>query len=236
MPRGKKAASTTTAPRKQSRKAGRVNGAAGKHSAAPAKKEAAPKKARAAAAPAKDHNITDAVIRDFTWRAIRKKQEHDLALEAAKTVMGEYRSILKSAKKAGLDTKAMTRVILERVREKDDVLRDEQNFIRYATLFDMPMTQADLFDGTYASVVNEVATEEDERQAALDADDAGYRAGLGGFKKSDNPHHQTEASELWAAWSSSWHRGQNQLAKGLSPQTATGARRPSGNPEDHVEA
>lgn len=230
MPRGKKAANTAAAGRKTSRKAGRVNGAA-----APRKEAAKKQPAAASAPPPKDHNITDAIIRDFTWRAIKKKQEHDLAIEAAKTVMGEYRSILKSAKKAGLDTKAMSRVILERVREKEDVLRDEQNFIRYATLFDMPMTQTDLFADGYAETKSDVVTEEDQRQAALDADDAGYRAGLGGFKKSDNPHHQTEASELWAAWGAAWHRGQGQLAKGLSPQTATGVRRPTGNPEDRAE-
>lgn len=214
MPRGKKAASTKTGPARKSagRKTGRVNGAA-------QAKTAAPKKTAAQ----KDHNITDAVIRDFTRRAILKKNEYDVAVTEAKEIMGQYRGILKAAKKAGLDTKAMTRVILERVRDKDDVLRDEQNFIRYATLFDMPLTQADLFDGVYQPSGDD---DENQKQAVFDADDLGYRAGVNGVLKTDNPFHQTEQSELWAAWGANWHKGQAQLAKGLTQPSATGRRSP----------
>lgn len=181
-----------------------------------------------------DAGPSDALIRDFTWRAIRKKREHGEAHDVARGILGEYRTIVKSAKKAGIDTKAMLRVIEDREREHEDVVREERNYLRIANLFKMPMTQGNLFDAPKkANGKGNGHAEADEKQSLDDADDNGYRAGIAAREIDECPFHQVEQNELWERWTSAWHRGQAHNASGLR-QASQAGKRGTGNPEDRL--
>lgn len=176
---------------------------------------------------------TDALIRDYARRALDKKRALNEKVYEAASFRGEYRSVLKSAKKVGINQDMLARVIADLERDHDDVKRDLQDYIRIAALMRMPTTQMDLFPG--GDVTVDVPTEDDEKHSLWVAHGEGYIAGANGHEI-DKSCKYLQGQETWISFRSGWHEGQTFLAKGFSQPKATGTRSRSGNPEDRPAA
>lgn len=189
--------------------------------------------------PTSGHNSTgpsDALILTYA-RDIRAEtvKIEDLTDER-KSLIGGIRAKYKSAKAAGIHIDALRRAIKDADRGAEELKLETQNYLRMVNLFNMPMTQADLFPADAAPPLDP-SSEEGRKQAVFDAGLQGLRAGKAGFLISDNPYHQTEDNAEHVAWVEQWHAGQAfAVAKGLTPKVA-GRRAANGsNPEDRPEA
>lgn len=171
-------------------------------------------------------NVTPETFLEFYRQAGIAKRD----LERAQ---GEYRAVLKRAKKAGIDTKAL--IAVRAIATSDDPAAEEAHLntlLRYARYLDLPLgTQLGLFDDAAPSAA--ARTE----QAEWDAEDYGYRAGRGGQNRDDNPHAAGTAAHV--RWDEGWHKGQASIAQDMAdgkPPRAKARRGRAGNPEDRPVA
>lgn len=191
----------------------------------------------ATAPPAAGHNgPSDDLIRDFARQIITRDTEIAEVQDELKSKVGGRRALLKAAKKAGIDRDVLLRIIAERQREDAEVIDEERTYIRYRAILNMPIHQLDLFPAEDTPVAFDADSEAGQKQRLFDADDAGYRAGLGGRMIEDNPHHQAEASDEFTGWRAGYHRGQAHLARGLTQPKSRGRRAAGNNPEDRPAA
>lgn len=184
-------------------------------------------------APEAGHNgPSDALILDYARYIIRKDNEIEEVRDALKSLIGQRRSQVKAARKSGVPTDALLRAIAQRHKDQDEIIRDEREWVRMCALLGMPVEQIELFPDLISSVID---SEERAKQLAFAAEELGYVAGRNGHLIDNNPFHQSDESEQFAAYVNGWHRGQAHLAKGLS-QPSTRGRRGSGNAEDRPAA
>lgn len=186
-------------------------------------------------APGVGHNsVDDATILDFSRRIISKGEQIEEITTQRKSLVGEIRSLYKSAKGAGINIDMLQVQIKNRRREPDAVLQDTKDFLRYGNLFQMPLHQADLFDDDLP--VLDPNSQEARVQAEYDAAEQGYRAGLNGWAIDSCPFHHAQDSQEHVAWTRRWHEGQAKLASGLSPNVSRARRGDALNPEDAAAA
>jgi hypothetical protein len=172
---------------------------------------------------------TDDLIRNYARRALDKKRALQEKTDEASVASGEYRSVLKAAKKVGINQGQLARVVADLDRDPEDVKKEEQDYLRIAQLMSMPVTQMDLFPEDAPSPQTSEA--DDERQVLWSARSAGYKSGLSGHDiDASSPH--TTGTEEWVKFREGWHGGQAHLAKGLTRATTRGRKAGGGNPED----
>lgn len=169
-------------------------------------------------APAVGHNsaaeagLSDTKILQFAAEISEgRKNIQDLSDER-KAEVARVRGIWKRAKAAGVNNDALKRAIEDRDRSPDEVRAEEISYLRYAVLFRMPVTQADLFE---ASEDDEPESPEVREAAVEHAGTKGYEAGRQGIDASHCPYYQAEESDFHASWMTGWHRGQATLAEGM---------------------
>lgn len=183
-------------------------------------------------APPEGHNgPSDALILEYARNIIRKDNEIEETRDALKSLVGQRRSQVKAAKKAGVPTDALLRAIAQRNKDQDEIIRDEREWVRMRALLNMPIDQIELFPNDLS--FRAVDDEERNEQLVFGAEQMGYAGGKNGHLIDNNPFHQSAESEQFSAWVSGWHRGQAHLAKGLNQPTARG-RRGNDNAEDRA--
>jgi|GEM_PF-5195831 len=174
---------------------------------------------RRRADPGIGHNTqpTDEQVRDYGRRLADAKRDLREVMDEAASKRGTISSIKKAAKKAGVDMKALVRVVDEMVRDHDEVVAEERAYIRMRAVLNIPVYQDDLFPQDAPLPV--LSDDEAAKQALHQAGAAGYMAGLNAHDiNAANPHPQ--GTEEWVKWREQWHAGQAHLAKGLMPKRA----------------
>ena len=177
----------------------------------------------------------DALILEYARGIIALDERIEEVTDERKSLVGEVRSRYKSAKKAGIHIGALQPANDNTRRDPEDVKVEEQNYIRIANLFQMPMSQGDLFPADAVPPMDPNSPE-GQRQAIFDAGLQGLRAGKAGWKIEDCPFDPDQDTDEHKAWISNWHAGQAHLARGLTPPKAAGRRSNKENPEDRPEA
>ncbi len=162
-------------------------------------------------------NVTDDTRKEYYSKAKMALREFEKAHEIAKSAKSAYTNVLKSAKKAGLSTKAIARVLAERMADPDELVREEQEYIRIMALSGvMPTFQASLF----GDAPDPELVEEGTIDAAFDA---GNSCGLAGRNRQENPHFQ--GTEKWEVWDRGWIAGQEVLFAKAGPKKAKGKKK-----------
>lgn len=151
-------------------------------------------------------NVTDETRRSFLQKAISAKQD-------AETYHAIYTNVLKQAKKAGLNTKAMVHAMGDKKRDVADVITDIRDHVRMLACLNMPVTQEEMFPTAGPAAPEASGAAGDD--AAWYASQAGYDAGRAGRKIDECPH--TPGAEEDAAWRKGWHRGQEHLVLATMP-------------------
>lgn len=157
-------------------------------------------------------NVTDETRTEFWRKALQAKQEHEKALELAKSAGGIYRSVLKAAKKAGVDHEAIAHVLSMRFADPDLILAKQRETVRMLAISGvMPRIQTDLF----AALGLEPSLSEEE-MAKVEVERAyenGTKAGSEGENRTVNGF--PPGSELFDAFDRGWIAGQEGLVKGI---------------------
>ena len=92
-------------------------------------------------------NVSDDTWREFCAKALRAKADLDAAQTIAKSKNGAYRSVLKDAKKAGVDSAAITWWLAEKAKEPDVLQAEHSARMRVARLMGLPIgAQLGLFE------------------------------------------------------------------------------------------
>lgn len=147
-------------------------------------------------------NVSNELIASFGIEVEQAQREIDEAT-------GRKRSVLKRAKESGLNTKQLLAAISLKKQDADTMIQDERDRLRYARVIAPagPWTQEDLFGGLDLKPLSRKAQ---SAQNEWEWEREGYRAGLDGRDKSDNPHVQGAPAHV--KWLAGWQRGQLQLA------------------------
>jgi hypothetical protein len=155
-------------------------------------------------------NVTDKTRLEFWKKALAAKQ----ALEEAQTVVssanGEYRAVLKAAKKAGVEHEEIARLLNERHQDQDEITAKQQAYMRFRVLIGayVPTKQSDIFAD---------AQKGDDIDASRAYDD-GLFSGSHGENRGNNKH--PPGSETYDAWDRGWIAGQAQMAAKMKPVPA----------------
>ncbi len=144
-------------------------------------------------------NVDSALISQYMREATVAKRELD-------EKQGSYRSVLKRAKGAGIETKALIAAMNAKKLDDDDVIRDLRNTIRYYSIAGIGVSKSGLFDDLDIAVADDV--KEDQGQWA--AEEAGYEAGKSNGAREDNPF--PPGAPTHAKWDKGWRRGKQVLA------------------------
>jgi hypothetical protein len=166
------------------------------------------------AAPEGHNGPSDALILEYARNIIRKDVEIEETRDELKSLVGQRRSQVKAAKKAGIPTVALLRAIAQRHMDQDEIIANEREWVRMRALLGMPVEQTELFPDIVASSLDD---EERRKQAIFGIEQMGYLAGKSGQPIEDNPFHQSLESEQFTVWARHWHKGQARLARGLTP-------------------
>jgi uncharacterized protein (UPF0335 family) len=147
--------------------------------------------------------------------------EYVRELGAARTekesASGKYRSVLKRAKSAGINTAMMLRALEEKRQDDQPREMNDLDLARYRAWLGVPI-------GTQAALdFEEPSDEARAKQTEHEAGEAGLAAGKAGHPREGNPH--TTASPNWAAWDRAWVAGQetliDKLSRGEAPEPKT---------------
>jgi hypothetical protein len=150
--------------------------------------------------------------------------EHARAYRTQKRVCDEatgvLRSLLKAAKADGINTKSMIAAVNCTKLEPEVAIKDLRDQIHWMLMFNMPMTQAELFATSDIEISSKTKALDDE----WDAGDRGYHAGRGGQSIDECPY--PGGSPLHVAWRTNWSKGQAAIARelGENVEQASGER------------
>jgi hypothetical protein len=158
-------------------------------------------------------NVTDETCLSFYRKALKTKQAHEEAHSVATAALGAHRDVLKEAKKAGVSTEALARVLRERALDHDEVERGEREYLRMKAVAGAPLRfQDDLLGGPTLDISNEDA----EKIADDKAYDDGVFAGSAGHNRVNNNH--APGTSAFEAWDRGWIMGQKQIVGGMAPR------------------
>lgn len=148
-------------------------------------------------------NVSNEAIAQFAIEAGTAQREIDEAT-------GRKRAVLKRAKAAGVDTKALLAALALKRRDPDDVLTEQRNIIRYAGIIapHLPMSQAELFEGLDQRPLADKAA---RQMQEWDADERGYAAGLNGGSMDDCP--AAPGTPVYVRFHAGFMRGQAVIAE-----------------------
>lgn len=159
-------------------------------------------------------NCTDETRRDFYRKALIAKIAHEAALAGAKTKNAEYRNVLKDAKKAGVDTAAITTVLADRFQDEDILVIQLREHLK---MLDLAGVVPGIVDKILARLDIQEPTRNEREQITLDrAYDGGCFDGREGKPRDGNPY--PAGSEQFDAHDRGWLIGQHAIAAEMAPQ------------------
>lgn len=159
-------------------------------------------------------NVSNEAIAQFAIEAGKAQREIDEAT-------GRKRAVLKRAKAAGVDTKALLAALALKKLDPDVVLQQQRDLIRYVGIIApyVPMTQAELFQGLDTAPLAERAAQD---MTTWEAEERGYNAGIAGGGMDDCPFEP--GTPAYVAFHEGFIRGQSVIAERMGPAGATQAR------------
>ena len=153
-------------------------------------------------------NVTDETEREFWRKALMAKIAHESAVATAKTKNGEYRNILKDAKKAGCDPHAIATALAARFQDEDVLVLSLREQLK---MLDLGGVVPNIVEKILDRLHIEEPTNNERHAMDLDrAYDSGVFAGREGHKRDTNEH--TEGSEAHVRWDAGWLHGQAAIA------------------------
>lgn len=164
-------------------------------------------------APEGGTNCTDETKREFYRKALMAKIALEAAQATAKTKNGEYRNVLKDAKKAGVNTKAIAEALAARFTDQDVLVIELREQLKMLDL-----------GGVVPNIVERILNRLDIEQptnnerAQMDSDrayDAGVFAGREGRPRDENEF--PPGSELHVVFDRGWLVGQAAIAGEMAP-------------------
>jgi uncharacterized protein (UPF0335 family) len=155
-------------------------------------------------------NVNNDVIAEISnsMRAIDQRQFE---------LNGERRAVVKQAKTAGINVKELRAALAIKRRDRDEVMADWRDRLRYMGILGVSCRQDELFGDLDFTV-----TEQSQRSIDMwDVTETAFKAGRYGQKIDDNPHNAgTEEHAMWRKW---WTKGKEAMAKELGPDAKIGA-------------
>lgn len=161
-------------------------------------------------------NVPDAIVQKFI-------REISGAKETLDSANGEYRSVLKAAKEAGIDQKQLLVAMADARRDPEQVALDDRNHARYRALLNMPVHQMEMFGGggDQAPPEKTLVDGEPTDHQLWEATEAGKRAAKTGGDVNDGPAHPALAK----AWAAGFKRGLQMLARDMAPDAKVASTR-----------
>lgn len=158
-------------------------------------------------------NCTDETRREYWRAALLAKISLESAQAAAKTKNAEYRNVLKDAKKAGVNSKAITTTLAERFQDEDELVVELREHLK---MLDLAGVVPKVVDKILARLDIQEATKNESAQISLDrAYDGGSFDGREGRPRDGNPY--PAGSELYDAHDHGWLLGQAAIAAEMAP-------------------
>ncbi len=150
-------------------------------------------------------NLTPAEFLKYVRLVGDAKREVDRLSDELSSARGVYRSVLKAAKKAGINGPMMIRAMSIHTTEDEDlVAMDFRDLGRYLRYLNNPIgTQLGLFDDGWDKV--EVPDDARKEHEEWEAHDHGYRAAQDGIPIDQNPN--PPGSEVAQVWALGWKEG-----------------------------
>lgn len=159
-------------------------------------------------------NVTVEVRRQFYHDALMARIGVESAQSLVKNKKAELSAVLKKAKKAGVNSKAITRVLTARLQDENDVveqLRDELE------TFDFSGVVSNIKEKLLARLVVEEPTANEEAQISQDrAYDAGAFDYRSNYERSQNKF--IPGTSLHDAWDRGWLASQAVTASEMTPE------------------
>jgi len=167
-------------------------------------------------------NVTNKTIADFYRECLPHHRELQAAQDVVRSITGRLRAVYKRAKEAGVNEKAIARLLKERLQDPDEVTKELHDYVRARALIGaMPTEQMEMF-------VDLLRTESDEETAeSLTRErvwDDGYFEGNQGHNRDTNPH--VAGSDHFDTWDRGWIAGQEKIVAGMAPKTKGKRGRP----------
>jgi hypothetical protein len=178
-----------------------------------------------------ESNVTDKTYLDYYKKYHTAKKVHEEDVDTARSSGSVVRDILKDAKKAGVDTTAITRAFADVKLDREDVIASQRAYIRMLAISSViPNIQQELFGETPKS---DLTDEDRSGMANQRAFDDGQFAGVQGHSPTLNPH------PLGTDLQDSWHRGhvlgQAKIAGEMAPKKKAVATPRKGKLDPKVE-
>lgn len=125
---------------------------------------------------------------------------------------GVLRSILKMAKKNGINPKAIRDGVAAQKLDPDVAMGDVRDTLKVMALIHVPISREALFDWD-----TEISTASAHQDDLWDVGEAGYRAGRAGSSSDDCPY--DVEGEFGQHWLAEWHKGASGRARELGPDS-----------------
>lgn len=165
-------------------------------------------------------NCTDETKRQYYRDALLAKIALESAQAAAKKKNAEYRNVLKDAKKAGVNTDAITAALADRFRDEDELVIDLRERLK---MLDLGGIVPSVIDKILARMTIEEPTSNEAHQMKLDrAYDGGVFDGRGGAPRDANQF--APGTDLYDAYDRGWLIGQQAIADEMMPVPPTALR------------
>jgi hypothetical protein len=160
-------------------------------------------------------NCSPDTKRDFLREALLAKIGLESAQETVRSKNGTYRSILKRAGKAGVDTDALTTAIKLRFEDPDALAIMKGNELE---MLELSGRFPNLFADIKQRYQPHVAPDEvEEETQVLVAYDNGVAAGRAGYPTDTNPYHAGTVG--YVKFLEGWHAGQRTIADEMAPKS-----------------
>jgi hypothetical protein len=164
--------------------------------------------------PSDGTNCTDETRRQFYREALIAKIGVESAAATVKAKTGEYRNVLKAAKKAGVDPNAITRTLALRFQEEEELILQMREELK---MLDLAGVIPNIKDKLLARLDVQEPTANEQAQISLDrAYDDGAFEGRSGAMRDTNPFNP--GTDLYVAWDQAWIAGQAAIAKEMMPE------------------
>lgn len=179
---------------------------------------------------AQTSNVTDDTRRDFYRQALVAKIAEESAKTAHASKVAAYRNILKNAKKAGVDSEAISETLKIRFADPDLVVIAEREKLK---MFELSGVLPGIREKILGRLDIQEATQAEDHQNRLDrARDLGALAGRKGLARTLNEH--VPGSELHQAWDRAWLDAQSAIAEEMATAEVPKAKR--GRPKKVADA
>ena len=161
----------------------------------------------------KSTNVTNKTIADYFHESLPVHRELQEAQDKVRSITGQLRSIYKRAGNEGVSSKALARLLKERLADPVEVTKELHDYIRAkAVISPFPKEDVDMF----AALLNPDVDSATKKAISLERvyDDGLFSGQAGHTPATNNPH--PPGSEENATWHKGWLHGQKKIVDGMA--------------------